>query len=50
MERAGDNLVVWRLNRLRRTFWNLIELVTRLEIVGIAFKSFQESIDTTGSP
>lgn len=45
--RAGDTLFVWRLGRTLR---NLIEWITWLESEGIAFKSLQESIDTTGSP
>jgi DNA invertase Pin-like site-specific DNA recombinase len=47
--RSGDTLVVWRLDRLGRTLRNLIEWVTWLESEGIAFKSLQESIDTTTS-
>lgn len=47
--RAGDTLVVWRLDRLGRTLRNLIEWVTWLESEGISFKSLQESIDTTTS-
>lgn len=45
--RAGDTLVVWRLDRLGRTLKDLIDLVARLEREGIAFKSLTEQIDTT---
>ncbi len=45
--RAGDTLVVWRLDRLGRSLKNLIELVTRLEDRKINFKSITENIDTT---
>ena len=45
--RAGDVLVVWRLDRLGRSLKNLIELLTELEKQEIGFHSLQESIDTT---
>src|SRR2546421_2187840 len=47
--RAGDSLVVWRLDRLGRSLKHLIEVITALEKRGIGFKSIQESIDTTTS-
>lgn len=47
--RAGDTLVVWRLDRLGRTLMQLIELINDLNKKGIGFKSLQESIDTTTS-
>ena len=45
--RAGDVVVVWRLDRLGRSFKNLIELVDRLADMDVAFRSLSESIDTT---
>jgi len=45
--RAGDTLVVWRLDRLGRTLKHLIETITQLQNKGIGFKSLTESIDTT---
>jgi DNA invertase Pin-like site-specific DNA recombinase len=45
--RAGDTLVVWRLDRLGRSLPHLIETVTGLADRGVAFKSLTESIDTT---
>ncbi len=45
--RAGDTLVVWRLDRLGRTLKDLLETVARLEYEGIAFQSLTEQIDTT---
>ena len=47
--REGDTLVVWRLDRLGRSLKDLIEWVTYFEKEGIAFRSLQESIDTTTS-
>jgi DNA invertase Pin-like site-specific DNA recombinase len=44
--RPGDTLVVWRLDRLGRSLWDLIEWVHALEEQGIEFKSLQETIDT----
>lgn len=45
--RAGDTLVVWRLDRLGRTLKHLIETITDLEAKGIGFMSLTENIDTT---
>jgi DNA invertase Pin-like site-specific DNA recombinase len=47
--RAGDTLVVWRLDRLGRTLRHLIATISDLSEKGIGFKSLQESIDTTTS-
>jgi len=47
--RAGDTLVVWRLDRLGRLLSHLIATVGELDERGVGFKSLQESIDTTSS-
>jgi len=47
--RAGDVLVVWRLDRLGRSLKYLIEVITRLNERGIGFRSLTEQIDTTTS-
>ena len=45
--RAGDTLVVWRLDRLGRSLPHLIETVAALAALGIGFRSLTEQIDTT---
>lgn len=47
--RAGDTLVVWKLDRLGRTVKQLVDLVEELNSKEINFKSLKESIDTTSS-
>src|ERR671919_880794 len=47
--RAGDTLVVWRLDRLGRSLKDLIERITDLHSRNIGFKSLTENIDTTTS-
>jgi hypothetical protein len=47
--RAGDALVVWRLDRLGRSLRHLIEAVNDLRDRGIGFRSLQEAIDTSTS-
>jgi DNA invertase Pin-like site-specific DNA recombinase len=47
--RAGDTLVVWRLDRLGRTLKQLIDLITELHARDVGFKSLQEQLDTTSS-
>jgi DNA invertase Pin-like site-specific DNA recombinase len=47
--RAGDTVVVWRLDRLGRSLPHLIATMTDLAERGVGFKSLTESIDTTTS-
>ncbi|WP_395831872.1 recombinase family protein [Elstera sp.] len=47
--RAGDTLVVWRLDRLGRSLKDLIRLVETLEARKIGLRSLQEAIDTSSS-
>ena len=44
--RAGDQLVIWRLDRLGRSLKDLIGQMANLEQHGIELVSLQESIDT----
>jgi DNA invertase Pin-like site-specific DNA recombinase len=45
--RAGDTLVVWRLDRLGRGLRHLIEAIGELEERDVGFRSLTEQIDTT---
>ncbi|MBL1265836.1 recombinase family protein [Methylomicrobium sp. RS1] len=45
--RAGDSLVVWKLDRLARSLKQLIETVELLESRSIGLRSLTEAIDTT---
>lgn len=47
--RAGDTLVVWKLDRLGRSLKHLIETINQLHEKGVGFASLQENIDTTTS-
>lgn len=47
--RAGDTLVIWRLDRLGRSLKDLIHMVEQLEKRGVGLRSLQENIDTTTS-
>ncbi len=47
--RAGDTLVVWKLDRLGRSIQHLIQTIKTLNERQIGFKSLQENIDTTTS-
>lgn len=44
--RAGDTLVVWRLDRLGRSLPDLVQIVTDLEQRSIGFESLTEKIET----
>lgn len=45
----GDELVIWRLDRLARSLSDLMEWVTFLEQHQVHFKSLQDEIDTTSA-
>ena len=45
--RAGDVLVVWKLDRLGRSVRDLITLVSELQARGVNFRSLTDCIDTS---
>ena len=45
--RAGDTVIVWKLDRLGRSLKHLIEVVNNLNNSNIGFRSLTENIDTT---
>jgi DNA invertase Pin-like site-specific DNA recombinase len=46
--RAGDALVVWKLDRLSRSLKDLLVILERIDAMGCKFRSLTESIDTSG--
>ena len=47
--RAGDTLVVWKLDRLGRSLQHLISVVNELKNGGVYFRSLKENLDTSSS-
>ncbi|AKJ41500.1 recombinase family protein [Pragia fontium] len=47
--KAGDTVVVWKLDRLGRSVRHLITLVSDLKARGIHFRSITDSIDTSSA-
>ncbi len=47
--KAGDTLVVWKLDRLGRSLPHLLEVMGDLRKRGVAFRSLTEAMDT-GTP
>ena len=45
--RAGDTLVVWKLDRLSRSLKDVLHIMERIAQAGAGFRSITESIDTT---
>jgi DNA invertase Pin-like site-specific DNA recombinase len=45
--RAGDTIVVWKLDRLSRSLKDLLALLERIERAGASFQSLTESVDTS---
>src|SRR4051794_28514130 len=47
--RAGDVVVVWKLDRLSRSLRDLLHLMDQLEAAKAGFRSLTEAIDTTSA-
>ncbi|MFK7848126.1 MAG: recombinase family protein [Rhodothermales bacterium] len=47
--KAGDVIVVWKLDRLGRSLQHLVNLVNELMEKGVGLKSLQDPIDTTNA-
>jgi DNA invertase Pin-like site-specific DNA recombinase len=47
--RAGDTLVVWKLDRLGRSLSHLVTLIAALGARGVNFRSLSDPIDTASS-
>jgi DNA invertase Pin-like site-specific DNA recombinase len=47
--RAGDTLVVWKLDRLSRSLKDVLHIMERVADAGAGFRSLTENIDTTTS-
>lgn len=45
--RAGDTIVVWKLDRVGRSLRDLLDRLHDIETRGVGFKSLTEGIDTT---
>lgn len=45
--RAGDTLVVWRLDRLGRSLPDLVKIIDELQAAGVHFESLSEKIETS---
>jgi DNA invertase Pin-like site-specific DNA recombinase len=45
--RAGDTIIVWKLDRLARSMKQLIETLETLRLRNIGFRSLTEALDTT---
>jgi len=45
--RAGDVVVVWKLDRLSRSLKDLLHILDRIEAAGAGFRSLTKAIDTT---
>jgi DNA invertase Pin-like site-specific DNA recombinase len=48
--RAGDVVVVWKLDRLSRSLKDLLSIVEKIEAAGAGFRSLTETVDTTSAP
>lgn len=47
--RKGDTVVVWKLDRLGRSLRDLIDLITKMQQMGVSFLSLQDGINTNNA-
>jgi len=47
--REGDVVIIWKLDRLGRSLKDLIDLVSKLNDMGVGLKSINDPIDTSSS-
>lgn len=47
--RSGDEVLVWKLDRIARSTKNLLELVDQLKELGVTFRSITDGISTSGA-
>lgn len=47
--RSGDTLVVYKIDRIARSLFDLLDILRQLEKVGASIKSVTEPLDTTNS-
>lgn len=47
--KAGDTLVVWKLDRLGRSLFHLVSLIAELGARGVSFRSLSDPIDTASA-
>lgn len=47
--RAGDVVVVWKLDRLTRSLSDLLLIIERIHLAGAGFRSLTEQLDTTSA-
>ena len=45
--RAGDTVIVWKLDRLSRSLKDVLLIMEKIEAAGAGFRSLTEAIDTT---
>ncbi len=46
--RAGDVIIVWKLDRLSRSLKDLLHILEKIDAAGASFRSLTEAIDTSG--
>lgn len=47
--REGDEVIVWKLDRIARSTRNLLDLVDEFKAAGVAFRSVTDGISTSGA-